>query len=246
MEKIICVGNQSEDTMIRSSAIAQQYDLPLNGLINDNIDCPGVWYTDIGSISFENLLFFGECADLLIVLDQPIESYDQSESFYTTQHCGRYLKKFTRVIMENTSRDVYITINFQPPNLYNADLHRVKNNTQIVEVLSGIDLAHRRVFVEFGTVDNVDQFEQQLNTVISQARNAKASLVIFRASKHEVPEELHKIITQKLLDVPEFVLLTPGVFNNYHCNIQRLLENHWQMMYGRPPEQYHKAYTRLL
>jgi hypothetical protein len=246
MEKIICIGNQSEDTCVRAHDIARQFNLPVNGLITDNINSPGMWYTDLGSISVENFLFLGECADAVIVLDQPMDTYDCAETFHTTRGWSQYLSKFTRVIFENRFKDIYITTNLVPPNRYNSVLHRVKNNAEIQKIVAELDIDHCRLFVEFGTVDNVEQFENQLNTVVERARDSCASLVIFRASAHEIPESLHQLVTYKLSHCPEFVTMTPGVFNNnYHSNIQRLLENHWQMLYGKSPKNYHKAYTNL-
>lgn len=47
--------------------------------------------------------------------------------------------------------------------------------------------------------------------------------------------------------VKEFVMFTPSVFTQqFHQNVQTLLENHWQWLYGpRRPEYYHTVYTQL-
>lgn len=246
METIICIGNQAEDTCVRAYNIAHQFNLPANGLIVDNIDSSGIWHTDLGSISFENFLYFSECADAIIVLDQPIDSYDFAETFYATRGLSQYLNKFTRVIYENQFKDLYVTTNFVPPNQFNAEVYSINSNKEVEKILTKLAINQRRVFVEFGVVDNLEQFVDQLNTVVRHARKSDASLVIFRASNHEIPESMHRLVTKKLLGFPEFVMLTPKVFNNYcNNNIQQLLENHWQFLYGKSPKNYHKAYTDL-
>lgn len=244
IKKIVCVGNPTEDTAVRSKRIAEQYQLPCAGLVT-NADIPsGLCYTDLGSISQEDFLLLGEQSDLIIVLDQPINSYDSIDTYAHTHGCANWLKSFTHVIFENQTPDVYITTGYIPPNRFNTELYRVADNAQIIEKLKTIDINGRRVFVEFGTVYDIDEFNSQLAGVLEYT--TVADFVIFRASPHE-EAELHRAVTIKLFKTREFVMMSPQVFNcRFAENVQTLLENHWQWQYGiRRPEYYHTVYTQL-
>lgn len=244
MKKIVCIGNPTEDTARCAANIATQYQLPCVGLATDSTQDLGVCYTDLGSISQEDFLLLGEQADIVVILDQPIDSYDSTDTYAHTHGCGHWLKSFTRVVFENQAPDVYITTGYVPPNRFNIELHQVINNAQIIEKLKTININGRRVFVEFGTVNNINEFDNQLADVLEYT--TMADFVIFRASPHEVAE-LHRSVTIKLFNTREFVMMSPQVFNcRFAENVQTLLENHWQWLYGpRRSKYYHTAYTQL-
>lgn len=244
MKRIVCIGNNTEDTAHRAQLIADQYALPCQGLAV-MVDQPsGVCYTDLGTISQEQFLLLGEQSDLVIMLDQPVNSYDHQETYAHTLGCCHWLKRVTRVVFENQLPDVYITVSYVPPNRFNTELHQVKDNAQIIEKLTTINITGRRVFVEFGPVIDINDFILILNSVLGYSTSA--DFVIFRASPHEAPE-VHRAVTLELFKTKEFAMLTPAVFNNdYKKNIQLILENHWQWLYGaQKPEYYHTVYTQL-
>jgi hypothetical protein len=244
MKHIVCVGNQTEDTAQRAEYIARQYNLQCVGLSNSADITPGVCYTNLGTISTEQFLLLGEQADVVIMLDQSISSYDHEKTYKNTFGCCYWLKSFTHVIFENQNLDIYITTQYTPPNKFNLELHQVVDNQAILDKLKTLNILGRRIFIEFTQVSSLDTFNTQLHNLLEYT--PLADFVIFRASKHEA-DEIHSAVTARLLKTKEFVMLTPVVFNiNFRKNIQVLLENHWQWVYGpRRPEHYHTVYTQL-
>jgi hypothetical protein len=238
------VGNTTENTACKAEQIALQFDLPCVGLVSSaNVDV-GVCYTDLGTISTEQFLLLGEQADRVIMLDQPIDSYEHTETYVHTVGCCKRLTPFTHVTFENQNLDIYITARYVPPNVFNTEVHCVQDNSQVLEILKTINILGRRVFIEFTQVSDTDKFDSILHAVLKYAIGS--DLVIFRASEHEA-KEIHQSVTAKLCRHREFVILTPGVFGaQFAQNLQAILENHWQWVYGsRRPDYYHTAYAQL-
>jgi hypothetical protein len=244
MKRIVCVGNNTENTACKAEQIALQFNLPCIGLASSADVTDGVWYTDLGTISTEQFLLLGEQSDRLIMLDQPIDSYEHPETYHHTTGCCNRLTRLTHVTFENQNQDIYITTNYIPPNMFNTEVHRVKDNLQVLEILKTIDVLGRRVFIEFTQVSDIDKFDSILHAVLKYA--PMANFVIFRASKHEA-EEIHRAVTAKLCQHREFVILTPKVFNAHFAkNLQSILENHWQWVYGpKRLDYYYTAYAQL-
>ena len=65
--KILCLGNSSTDTVIRSNQVAQQYATECNGLLTeqDNNIQPGCYYTDIGTVGIDYLRSICKSFDLI-------------------------------------------------------------------------------------------------------------------------------------------------------------------------------------
>lgn len=244
MKKIVCIGNPTESTALRSLQIASAYNMPCQGLATSAAAGPGLWYTDLGSISFEQLLSLGESADQLIMLDQPVDSYEHVDTYNQTISICLWLNRFTQVIFENQQPDLYVTRSYVPFNQFNTEVFLVNSTKEILICLQSQRTIGRRVFVELTQIDDLNEFDLILDQILDF--NTVADLIIFRAGVHE-PADIYQAVTKRLANIEEFVMFTPGVFNDrFRENIQSILENHWQWLYGpRRPEHYHTVYKQL-
>lgn len=91
-KKILCLGNNTEDTDTKTRQLSEQSGLPCHGLLSE-LDRPltdeshdryGYYHSSIYDIEFGRLLDLMSKFDEIIVLDQPIEYWDHPDAFYRT------------------------------------------------------------------------------------------------------------------------------------------------------------------
>ncbi len=86
-KKILCLGNNSQDTDTRVTILSEQSNTKNHGLITD-INQPrigfGYYHTSIYDLSFSGILELIKNFDQLIFLDQPKEEWSHSDAFYQT------------------------------------------------------------------------------------------------------------------------------------------------------------------
>jgi hypothetical protein len=90
--RILCLGNNSEDTDVQTRALAKQANMPCHGLLSE-FDCsfdqldynqPGYYHTSVVDIQLGNLKELISQFDKIIMLDQPIEQWNHPNEFYNT------------------------------------------------------------------------------------------------------------------------------------------------------------------
>lgn len=232
--KILCLGNSSKDTAIKTQVVAAQYAMPLNGLlINSTVDIlPGCYYTDIGTVSPDYLKSICKEFDLLILLDQDPLSYDNRLIFDMTLIACMYLKKWQKVIIQSEVLWCYMVTYFNPLS-NNCQVIKVKNNQELWQQVMVTDLSNRNVVLQLSKVhdNSFYDFTKYVNEIVLKCRNSKTKFVMFRADAHE-EDGLHSNITKFLVQIPEFVLLTPGAFiGDLNLNLENIILQHWQYLY---------------
>jgi pyruvate-formate lyase-activating enzyme len=103
-KKVLCLGNNSEDTDVRSRLLAEQQGLFYHGLITEVKDViPGYYQTSFYDMSYGDLIELSKNMDDIIILDQPKESYLDEHAFHQTVSLGKHLKSTCNVIFLDDS-----------------------------------------------------------------------------------------------------------------------------------------------
>lgn len=104
VKKILCLGNSSEDTDLRSREIAQAQNLPYHGLITEVKDIEaGCYQTSFYDMSYGDLIELSKQMDDIIILDQLKETYLDEHAFYQTISLGKHLKSTNNVLFLDES-----------------------------------------------------------------------------------------------------------------------------------------------
>lgn len=111
MLKILCLGNNTVDTDSAAQTVADSLSMTNYGLITSvesTIKDHGVYHTSICDMSKTDILELAKQFDKIVLVDQPVESYDCEDSFYNTKHiltlANLRLKKDTEIINAETAR----------------------------------------------------------------------------------------------------------------------------------------------
>lgn len=90
--KILCLGNNTEDTNLQTQALAKQAGVPFHGLLSE-VNClfdqldyarPGYYHTSVVDMQLGHLKELLLQVDKIIMLDQPIEQWNHPNEFFTT------------------------------------------------------------------------------------------------------------------------------------------------------------------
>lgn len=91
--KILCIGNNTEDTDRRASDMAKMHGVVNHGLLSDldgtvcfesRMTEPGIYHTSFVDLSFDRVKQAVNCVDRVTVLDQPISQWNTTTEFYDT------------------------------------------------------------------------------------------------------------------------------------------------------------------
>lgn len=220
MEKIntvLCLGNQTEDSDIQCRNWSKLLNVSYRGLLTLKSELSqGLYFPDLNFISIDDIWQLTDSIDLLLLLDQPIPSYDFVETFRHYEALCKYKKRFMPVLI--ASEDI--------PTLWLIDC---QDNKQILPKVIAEDIQKSNLVIKLLTVTDIDSFRIELEKISAELKRRKCRWVFYRASKHE---PLHYEVTRLLLTYPEFVLLNPAVFQgNIKMNIQRRIYSHWINLY---------------
>lgn len=103
-QKVLCLGNSSEDTDIRARLLAEQYGICYHGLITEVKEVEeGCYQTSFYDMSYSNLIELSKNMNKIIILDQSIESYIDEHAFHQTVRLGKNLKSTCNVIFLDES-----------------------------------------------------------------------------------------------------------------------------------------------
>lgn len=92
MRRVLCLGNNSEDTDTKTRLLATQAGLPCYGLLSqldgelstDRFSKYGYYHTSVYDIEFGKLIEFANKFDLVVMLDQPKDQWTHPDAFYNT------------------------------------------------------------------------------------------------------------------------------------------------------------------
>ena len=233
--KILCLGNNLEDTAIRAAVIADQHQIQCNGLLQEHTIHvnTGCYYTDIGSITIDYLRSVCKNFDLVILLDQNPLSYNHIDSFYHSMNMCLFLKHQQRVIIQHDKPWCYMVTHFRPTN-GDSLIITVKSNQDLHQQVMINDLTKRNIILQLSHISNDSfyDFTKYINAIVQKCRQSQSKFVMFRADLHEEDPELHYHLTKLLVQFREFILLTPNTFgSNVNSKLEKIILQHWSTLY---------------
>lgn len=109
--KILCLGNNTEDTDVKTTALALAESTTCYGLLSDldsevtlaNIGMPGYYHTSVYDIEYGKLFKFAQQFNKVIVLDQPKNQYSHPDAFLKTIQLAQDLKQYVEVVLLDPS-----------------------------------------------------------------------------------------------------------------------------------------------
>ena len=110
-KKILCLGNNSEDTDIKTRVIAATNSKEYHGLITEIIPIvDGYYQSSVYDIEFGKLVELVKLFDEVIVLDQPKVEWTHPDAFYNTVRVAKQAEEFVKVTWLDHSYSNNITI----------------------------------------------------------------------------------------------------------------------------------------
>ena len=105
--KILCLGNNTEDTDIKTRSLARKDSMECYGLLSDldnkvtidSIAKPGYYHTSVYDMEYGKLFEFAQLFEQIIVLDQPKQQYSHPDAFFKTIDLANRLKQVTSVVL---------------------------------------------------------------------------------------------------------------------------------------------------
>ena len=113
---ILCLGNNTEDTDVKTRSLAAAALTQCHGLLSDldgtvtvdSIQDAGYYHTSVYDIEYGKLMDLADHFDTVIVLDQPRDQYSHPDAFYKTIRLARELRSRTQVRLLNPSYETDI------------------------------------------------------------------------------------------------------------------------------------------
>jgi hypothetical protein len=97
-KKILCLGNNSKDTDVKTRAIAATNSKEYHGLITEIIPIiDGYYQSSVYDIEFGKLVELVKLFDEVIVLDQPKVEWTHPDAFYNTVRIAKQAEEFVKV-----------------------------------------------------------------------------------------------------------------------------------------------------
>lgn len=113
--KILCLGNNTEDTDNKTTVLATAAQSTNYGLLSEleqPLEIPtnsGYYHTSVYDIDYGRLVDLAREFDSVIVLDQPVEQYSHPDAFYKTIRVATEIKEFCSVTFLSESQSNGIT-----------------------------------------------------------------------------------------------------------------------------------------
>jgi hypothetical protein len=101
-KKVLCIGNESEQTNRYVNLLAQKNKSRNLGLITQNqllVDSVGFYHTSLADIDILDLEKFILNFDYVIYIKQPKNSYSDEELYLTTEHMIVFIEKRLKIPM---------------------------------------------------------------------------------------------------------------------------------------------------
>jgi pyruvate-formate lyase-activating enzyme len=103
-KKILCLGNNTEDTDKQAKKLSESLSVEYHGLLSDiTVTNNGCYQTSIYDWSYGDLLLILNQIDEIFILDQTKDSYDSEYDFYRTIDIGKQFSQVKKVTILNQS-----------------------------------------------------------------------------------------------------------------------------------------------
>jgi sulfatase maturation enzyme AslB (radical SAM superfamily) len=110
-KKILCLGNNSEDTDVKTRVIAHSKSQEYHGLITEIIPIvDGYYQTSIYDIEYGKLVELIKLFDEVVILDQPKAAWTHPDAFYNTIRIAKQAEEFVKVTWLDQSYSTDITL----------------------------------------------------------------------------------------------------------------------------------------
>jgi hypothetical protein len=102
-KRVLCLGNTSNDTEVLTSLYAKKHNSVNHGLIvsvDVEINAVGFYHTTLGDIQAEEILSLVKKFDAVVILNQPIETYNNSDLYRMTKQTAILIKNVAGIPVE--------------------------------------------------------------------------------------------------------------------------------------------------
>lgn len=120
MTKILCLGNNTEDTDLQTRNISARQQSVFRGLLSEldtiidtkSYSCSGYYHSSVYDIEFGRLIDLCNQFNQVIVLDQPIEKWSHPDAFYKTLELVSKINTPVEFVNANISRgfDTFVNL----------------------------------------------------------------------------------------------------------------------------------------
>ena len=126
--KILCLGNNTEDTDIQTRVLAKQHSVECHGLISElehpidkqSIQSPGYYHSSIYDLEYYRLIELAHDFDQLVVLNQSKDQYSHPNAFYKTIRAAKQIS--------NTIPVVYLDSKLETNNTFFEELTKTNKS----------------------------------------------------------------------------------------------------------------------
>lgn len=114
--KVLCLGNNTEDTDIKTRQLAEQQSADFHGLISElehpvtlqSIEKSGYYHSSVNDLDYNRLIELAQQFDQILILDQPREQYSHPNAFYKTIRAAKQINTIRPVVYLNLTHDTNI------------------------------------------------------------------------------------------------------------------------------------------
>ena len=115
--RILCLGNNTEDTDTKTRRLAEQQSVKCHGLISELnhvinlelIQYPGYYHSSVYDLEYHRLIDLAQEFDQIIILDQPKHQYSHPNAFYKTIRAAKQINATVPVVYLDSTYDTNIT-----------------------------------------------------------------------------------------------------------------------------------------
>jgi len=115
--RILCLGNNTEDTDAKTRQLAEQQSVQCHGLISEldhvidleSIQYPGYYHSSVYDLEYHRLIDLAQEFDQIVILDQPREQYSHPDAFYKTIRAAKQINATVPVVYLDSTYNTNIT-----------------------------------------------------------------------------------------------------------------------------------------
>jgi sulfatase maturation enzyme AslB (radical SAM superfamily) len=115
--RILCLGNNTEDTDVKTRQLAEQQSVKCHGLISEldhvidleSIQHPGYYHSSVYDLEYYRLIEIAQEFDQIVILDQPREQYSHPDAFYKTIRAAKQINNTVPVVYLDPTYKTSIT-----------------------------------------------------------------------------------------------------------------------------------------
>lgn len=115
--RILCLGNNTEDTDVKTRRLAEQQSVECHGLISEldhaidlaSIQHPGYYHSSVYDLEYYRLIEIAQEFDQIVILDQPREQYSHPDAFYKTIRAAKQINNTVPVVYLDLTYNTNIT-----------------------------------------------------------------------------------------------------------------------------------------